>query len=166
LKFRRLNVRLTDKVIRTLIVLSMLTIAISVSACMDKDTGQENNQENVEVTAESISNVTWEWTGTIEADAKTPLVVPDPKGYTIKFMEDGTYYIVADCNTGSGTYVLDNNRMTLNPGPMTLMACGEDSIDNKYLAYLGNVDSVVLEGEQLKLYLKGSDDRMLFSLQY
>jgi heat shock protein HslJ len=158
--------RFTDKIIKALVVLAIISMAIAVSACVDRDTAQEEEMENVEVTAESISNVTWEWTGTIEEDAKTPLVVPDPKKYTIEFMEDGTYYILADCNTGSGTYVLENNQMTLNPGPMTLMACGEDSIDNKYLAYLGNVDSVVLEGEQLKLYLKDSDDRMLFSLQY
>nr|WP_321498295.1 META domain-containing protein [uncultured Methanolobus sp.] len=158
--------RLTEKVIKTLIILSIITFSISVSACVDKDTGEENEIANTEVSIESISNVTWEWTGTIEEDAKTPLVVPDPKRYTIKFMEDGTYYILADCNSGSGTFVLENDQLTLNPGPMTLMACGEDSIDNKYLAYLGNVDSVVLEGEQLKLYLKDSDDRMLFSLQY
>ena len=158
--------RLTEKVIKTLIILSIITFSISVSACVDKDAGEENEIANTEVSIESISNVTWEWTGTIEEDAKTPLVVPDPKRYTIKFMEDGTYYILADCNSGSGTFVLENDQLTLNPGPMTLMACGEDSIDNKYLAYLGNVDSVVLEGEQLKLYLKDSDDRMLFSLQY
>jgi len=158
--------RLTDKVTKTLLILAMITMAILVSACMEKDLSRENDADKLVINAGNISNVTWEWTGTIEVDAKTPLVVPDPKKYTIKFMEDGTYYIVADCNTGSGTYVLDNGNMTLNPGPMTLMACGEGSVANKYLAYLGNVDSVVLEGEQLKLYLKDSDDRMLFSLQY
>lgn len=158
--------RLIEKVIKTALILAIITIIISVSACLDTNTELENNVENTEVTVESISNVTWEWTGTIEEDAKTPLVVPDPKKYTIRFMEDGTYYIVADCNTGSGTYILQDNSINLNPGPVTLMECGEDSIGNKYLAYLGNVDSVVLEGEQLKLYLKGNDDRMLFSLQY
>ncbi|ETA69452.1 heat shock protein [Methanolobus tindarius DSM 2278] len=158
--------RFTDKVIKALVVLAIISMAISVSACMDKDLSRENDADKIVTNAESISNVTWEWTGTIEEDAKTPLVVPDPKRYTIEFTEDGIYYILADCNTGSGTYVLENGQITLNPGPMTLMACGGDSIDNKYLAYLGNVDSVVLEGEQLKLYLKDSDDRMLFSLQY
>ncbi|WMW25103.1 META domain-containing protein [Methanolobus sediminis] len=158
--------RLTDKVTKTLLILAMITMAILVSACMEKDLSRENDADKLVTNTGNISNVTWEWTGTIEVDAKTPLVVPDSKKYTIKFMEDGTYYIVADCNTGSGTYVLDNGNMTLNPGPMTLMACGEGSVTNKYLAYLGNVDSVVLEGEQLKLYLKDSDDRMLFSLQY
>jgi heat shock protein HslJ len=158
--------KLTEKVVITIIILAMLTLAISVSACIDKESFRESDAEEIVVNASSISNVTWEWAGTIEEDAKTPLVVPDPKKYTIMFMENGTYYIVADCNTGTGTYVLENRSITLNPLAMTLMECGEDSIANKYIAYLGNIDAVVLEGEQLKLYLKGSDDRMLFSLQY
>jgi heat shock protein HslJ len=158
--------RLTEKMIISIIILTMVMFAISVSACIDKESARESDAEEIVVNASSISNVTWEWAGTIEQDTKTPLVVPDPKKYTIMFMENGTYHIVADCNTGSGTYVLDNDSITLNPGAMTLMECGEGSIANKYLAYLGNADAVVLEGEQLKLYLKGSDDRMLFSLQY
>lgn len=154
------------KLIRILIVLTMITMAISVSACMEKDLSRENDFEDIVTNVESISNVTWEWAGIIEVGVKEPLVVPDPKKYTIKFMENGTYYIVADCNTGSGTYILDNGSIKLTPGPITLMACGEGSVDDKYLAYLENADLVVLEGEQLKLYQKDSDDRMLFSLQY
>jgi heat shock protein HslJ len=45
---------------------------------------------------------------------------------------------------------------------MTLVACGEDSLDSQYLASLNNVTSAATENGQLILYLEDQENRMLF----
>ena len=34
----------------------------------------------------------------------------------------------ADCNQAAGTYTVDGAKLTINVGPVTLAACGPDSL--------------------------------------
>jgi heat shock protein HslJ len=45
---------------------------------------------------------------------------------------------------------------------MTLVACGEESLDSEYLASLANVTSASIEDGQLILYLEEQENRMIF----
>jgi heat shock protein HslJ len=87
----------------------------------------------------AVIGTTWEWQGTT-----TPVEsidVPNPANYNLLLNEDGTFNFTADCNVGSGSYTVSDNQITLELGPITLAACGPESLDTVYLQQLGEVTS-------------------------
>ena len=90
-------------------------------------------------------------------------MVLGPENYTLAFFPDGTYYIKADCDRGSGNYTLEVNSLNLGPATITLIGCGPDSTDSKYLELLSNVKSAAFENGQLILYSENAGDRMFFT---
>jgi heat shock protein HslJ len=98
-----------------------------------------------------LTDALWAWNELIEPDGQSLILNPD--NYTLRFFPDGTLSIVADCNTGSGTYTLDGNAMTIQPGAMSTAFCGEDSLDAQFLAYLDQVIGYDLGNGYLALIL-------------
>ena len=99
----------------------------------------------------ALADVLWAWSELIEPDGQSLIINPDR--YTLKFFLDGSLNIVADCNTGSGTYTLDGSAMTIQIGVLTQASCGEDSLHDQYLGYLSQVVGYELEGGYLSLIL-------------
>lgn len=115
------------------------------------------------VSADNIINVEWQWTSFQDSDSPdTQIMVPDPENYTLALFDDGTYYIKADCNSGSGTYTLKGNSLILGPAAITLMACGPESMDGEYLSLLPTVEAVTIEDGKLVLYPGNEGDKMFF----
>jgi heat shock protein HslJ len=110
----------------------------------------------------AITGITWHWWGLVETDPAAQSVVPDPESYTLEFLADGTYCILADCNRGSGIYTVESESLTLLPGPMTRAYCGETSLDAQFLANLANVSGYALDGDRLILDLDGTS-QMIFT---
>jgi heat shock protein HslJ len=166
--------------ITLVIVCTMLAISILALGCGEapeephNDTEWEDNATPVNgdtgtgaltisnTNIEEITDTEWQWVGLSGAAPSDQLQVPDPENYYLVFLEDGTYYFRADCNTGSGSYVIVGNSLTLEPGVMTLVACPEGSLDGEYLVFLTNVTSAAIEDGQLALYLENGQSRMLF----
>ena len=82
-----------------------------------------------------IGNKVWQWTS-FSDPASGEMTIDNPANYQLQFNEDGTFLIVADCNSGSGTYTMDNGSLSLSMGIMTRAFCGEESLDTQYLQYL------------------------------
>lgn len=169
--------RTIHKIYPLVIVFPMLICIFLVSGCIDtanetmNEAGQEqNNSEDTSsqgigteyIDQDNITNIRWEWTSMIESVPDSQLAVPDPESYTLVFLQDGRYLIQADCNQGSGSYIIKENSLTLEPGPITLAYCGDQSLDTMYLASLHNVTSVAIENEQLILYTGDNEGKMLF----
>lgn len=113
---------------------------------------------------EDIANIEWQWTGFQQSGSPGNITsVPNPEKYILTFFSDGTYDIIADCNSGRGTYTLEGNTLNLGPAAMTLMYCGDDSMDGEFTSLLLNVKSASIENGQLVLYGKNTDDRMFFT---
>jgi heat shock protein HslJ len=104
----------------------------------------------------------WYWQSYLDTAGVGDISVGDPAKYMVVFLPDGTYHILADCNSGSGRYTVDGSRLTLEPGPITLAACGPGSLDAQFLAKLGDVVTFVLEGGKLFLNLKMDVGDMVF----
>jgi heat shock protein HslJ len=117
---------------------------------------------DAEVPAELLGKV-WYWQEFVDTAGLGDITVDDPAKYTLEFLPDGTYRILADCNHGSGAYTVDGNRLTLMPGPITLAACGPASLDTQFLSHLGDVVTYVLEDGKLYLNLKMDAGDMVFS---
>ncbi len=89
-----------------------------------------------------FTGVALQWPGFTDAGGNA-VEVENPEDYTLVLLPDGTYTFRADCNVGGGAYeYAEDGTLTLLPGPMTLVACDEDSQADAFLAFLGGVNGV------------------------
>ena len=59
---------------------------------------------------------------------------------------------MADCNTLLGTWTAGSGgTLTLQPGPSSLVICGDDSLSDLYIIGLNNVASYAIASKQLTL---------------
>jgi heat shock protein HslJ len=77
----------------------------------------------------------WQWVHFTDP-ATCDTAVVNPEDYQLQFEADGTVFIQADCNTGSGTYSVNEGSISIIVGSMTRAFCGEDSLDAQFLLYL------------------------------
>ncbi len=100
--------------------------------------------------AGSLTGKTWQWTASTTKVPASQSVVPDPENYTIEFMSDGSFSSKVDCNQLSGTYsTTSSGGLTIVPGPMTLAACPDGSLDALYVAGLSGAQSYAVANSQL-----------------
>ncbi|MDM8529156.1 META domain-containing protein [Anaerolineales bacterium HSG24] len=109
-----------------------------------------------------LSDQVWYWQGYQDATEINDFTVPNPAKYTLEFLPDGTYQVVADCNRGSGSYVEDGSSLTFGPGPMTLAECGPESLYDEFVTRLGDVVTYVFDDGKLVLNLKMDAGNMVF----
>ncbi|HSR46060.1 MAG TPA: META domain-containing protein [Acidimicrobiia bacterium] len=114
-------------------------------------------------TGEAVARgIEWQWSELTEAEPASQSVVPNPESYTLTFQPDGTYAVKADCNQVLGAYTVQDQVMTISPGPSTLALCDPESLDTMYLDLLSRVTSFSLEGGTLTLFVDGNAARMVF----
>ena len=89
------------------------------------------------INTETLVGQTWQWVHF--TDPMQSFDVPNPDKYALSFQKDGTVNIVADCNNASGTYTVDDSNLTIELGPMTMVACPPDSLSDDYLNNLSFV---------------------------
>jgi heat shock protein HslJ/major membrane immunogen (membrane-anchored lipoprotein) len=118
--------------------------------------------EDVASTTPDIVDVEWRWTELVETMPAAQSIVPDPEHYTLVFKSDGSLHIKADCNVVGGSYDLQGDALTIKLGPATMAFCGEQSLDQQYLALLSNVGGYALQNGRLVLYLEDDAGKMTF----
>ncbi len=105
----------------------------------------------------------WQWESHTTYGEET-IVVPDPENYTLTLQADGMATIQADCNRVNWTYASAEDRLAFDTlGPSTLAFCGEESLDQQYLALLAETATFVTEDGQLILNLKLDAGNLVFS---
>ncbi len=136
------------------LLLACLSIVLLVAAaCAPLATPTPDN---------SITNILWRWTSSANSSTGEKIEVPNPQDYTIAFNEDGTLSGQADCNTFTGTYSQESG-FSITLGAITMAACGENSLDQQYVALLGSIAAGGPDGAGgLALETAGGEQRMLF----
>jgi heat shock protein HslJ len=89
-------------------------------------------QEGTPQAANDLTTFVWELTE-LQTGPNSSATPDDPAHYTISFNDDGTVGIVADCNVGSGSYTIDGDKIAIEMGPMTLVACPEGSLSDQWI---------------------------------
>ena len=112
--------------------------------------------------SQSLTGTTWQWIAMQETVPASQSVVPDPQNYTIKFNDDGTAEIKADCNGVGATYTTNGSNITITLGAGTLMYCGDASQDTIYKESLSKVDSYSIDGSGLHLNFPNDGGKMDF----
>ncbi len=102
--------------------------------------------------APTLADVVWKWKSTTSSTGEIQSAAPDK--YTVKFSADGKTGIQADCNTGAADYTTNGKSLTLSPIITTLIYCGEESQDQKFLSALQNAAAYSFENGNLLIQLK------------
>jgi heat shock protein HslJ len=103
----------------------------------------------------------WAWEETLMSD-DTRIVADAPDRYTLQFQPDGRVIVRADCNRGSGTYALNDNRLSFGPIALTRKHCPPGSRDAAFLKGVINVSSHLFAGPALVLELQYDSGTMRF----
>jgi predicted flap endonuclease-1-like 5' DNA nuclease/heat shock protein HslJ len=106
-------------------------------------------------TALNLTDGEWQWQDWTDATGTT--AVTNPENYTLQFMGDNTFAGQADCNRIAGSYTRDGNNVPVMPGPSTLAACPEGSLDFVYTSTLAQVTSGEINADN-ELLLRTADD--------
>ncbi|CAN5498892.1 hypothetical protein BH24ACT4_BH24ACT4_24570 [soil metagenome] len=115
--------------------------------------------EAVSSTPTDLTGTEWTVDTLIQGDvASTP-----PAGVvaTLRFSADGSYAVTTGCNTGSGTFEVDEQRLDLTPPALTKRACKADAatVEQAVVAVLDGKVSFSVEGGRLTLTLDpGAED--------
>ena len=109
---------------------------------------------------------TWLWQYTAFNNGKT-IPVLAPASYTLQFLEGGKISLKADCNSGSGSYIVTNDvNLTIRVETMTKAACPAGSLSEEYVQELNDVGSYNIERDgELVLALKSTGAGMRFKPQ-
>ena len=88
-----------------------------------QETESQTPNEIKTVPISEITNIIWQWAELIEQNPAAQSMVADPENYTLTFWEDSTFSFIADCNSGNGSYTVDNNQIEFGPMMTTLAMC-------------------------------------------
>jgi heat shock protein HslJ len=125
-------------------VATVAAVAVLVAACGGSGNG--------------LTGKTWQASAiTTTTPAFQGVVPPDQAAnYTIAFQSDGNAAIKADCNNVTATYTTgSNNAITITLGASTMAFCGDESLDQAFLAALGAATKYEVSGSTLKLTADG-----------
>ncbi|HYO41968.1 MAG TPA: META domain-containing protein [Candidatus Limnocylindrales bacterium] len=146
------------------IVLALLAVLVlAVAACG----GAQPTQTPVPSGPIELAGTKWLLIKYLSPDGATftvPAAITPMAEFTADVMSGN-----AGCNTFSGGYVIDGDKLTLEPMSSTMKLCEEPiaSVENAYLAALGVVDKVAYldngnlqlwdsEGKTTLMFLKGN----------
>ena len=108
-----------------------------------------------------LTGTVWRWTETVAGNNS---VKPDaPDRYTLEFQPGGMVAVRADCNRGSGGYLLNGDALTISPLAMTRAMCPPGSKDSDFLRDLAAVQGQQFRGDDLVLTLKAGAGSMIFA---
>ena len=85
---------------------------------------------------------------------------PDYKNPYIRFTPDNVFSGFTGCNSFTGSYKYESGKLTLDPGAITKIYCGE-GIEIEFLDALKKVTGFEIRNNNLEL-LKGSEKIMTF----
>jgi para-nitrobenzyl esterase len=103
----------------------------------------------------------WLWQGMQRGSDAT--IVPDvPDLYTLEFQPGGRVSVRADCNRGSGSYLLNGRNLSFGPLALTRAMCAPGSRDVEFLRGLAAVKAHDNNGRELVLTFADGAGSMRF----
>lgn len=113
----------------------------------------------------ALTDTVWQWQGT-QMNGGTLIAPDNPANYNLLFDDAGSFAFQADCNRGSGSYTVEaDGRISLTPGPMTLMACPEGSLGNVFVQQLSDAAVSSFQDGDLFMDIQFDSGTMRFAAQ-
>lgn len=149
---------------------SLAALTLAVAACSPVDPGAPLMPGSVNAPPPPmaapgdalLTGTVWSWTETVMSDGKR--IRPDaPERYTLVFQPGGMVAVRADCNRGSGSYLLNGGALSFGPVALTRAMCAPGSLDTEFMKGLGTVSGQFFKGNELVLALKVDSGSMIFT---
>ncbi len=97
---------------------------------------------------EALINVSWEWVQRALPDGEVTIEVTDPTQYRLLFNADGTFNAELDCNVAAGGYATRaGGSIFMELGPMTMAACGPESLADQMMQMFGPAQAYRFEDD-------------------
>jgi heat shock protein HslJ len=104
----------------------------------------------------------WMWNSSTDASGKT--VSPeDPSQFILTFSSNGKLKSSTDCNSVSGSFIKNEEALSIGALASTEMACSGKNLDLAYISQLSQVSSYSISGNTLTLKLIKDFGVMKFS---
>lgn len=110
------------------------------------------NKQNHPMKTSDLSGTNWTLSN-MPGMENVPADLRRREGF-IRFDNSGRFSASVGCNTVSGAWTIESGKLSLKPGPSTLMACPEPlmKLEQQFNGSLGMADNYKIDGE--KLYLR------------
>jgi len=125
---------------------------------------EKNNLQEVKnsnKTENTLLDIEWKLVRVAYAN-DTEKKIKQPEKYLLLLSKDKKVNILADCNRGFGSYVLDGSSLTISILGTTRAMCAPQSFSEKYISELKAVVSYILKDDKLYLSLKYDSGIMEF----
>ena len=111
-----------------------------------------------------IIGTVWQWVQTLYNN-DTRAAPVKPENYTVRFLENGSIEVKADCNRKGGTYSRDGKKLSIQIAHSTMAACEQGSLEDQFVRDLIGGAIYFLKDGNLYLDLKYDTGTMKFSRQ-
>jgi len=101
------------------------------------------------------------------SQGQTTQALPGSEAHA-RFSKDGKIFGNASCNQYTGTYQTSGNKITIDPGAMTMMMCLDEALsaqEQNFIAALNAAATYKIQGEQLNLIDKDGNTVITFTAQ-
>jgi heat shock protein HslJ len=145
----------SNKIFKFTSLLIMATLLLS--AC----------QNAAPASAIPLEETTWLMQSYRNAQGQTTQALPGSEA-NARFSKDGKIFGNASCNQYSGAYQISGNRITIDPGAMTMMMCPDEGVsaqEQDFIAALKAAATYKIQGEQLILVDKDGNTVLTFTAQ-
>lgn len=109
-----------------------------------------------------LVGTTWQWKGT-RYNNDTTAAPAKPENYTLRFLENGSIEIKADCNLKSGTYSLEGKQLSVTFQTSTMAMCEPGSLEGQFTRDLAEGAVLFMKDGDLYIDLKYDSGTMRFS---
>lgn len=122
----------------------------------------QNNQNQTTNQNSGELSGSWIWKSSIDASGET--VTPkDSNQFVITFSNEGRLSSTTDCNNISGSYIKNEEVISVGSLVSTKMGCMEETLEMDYAAQLALATSHTIEGDTLKIILAKDAGVMTFT---
>ena len=111
-----------------------------------------------------IVGTVWQWVQTLYGN-DTKAVPAKRENYTVRFLENGSVAVKADCNLKGGTYSLGGRKLSIQITHSTMAACEAGSLEERFVRDLTGGSVVFMKDGDLFIDLEYDSGTMRFSRQ-
>ncbi len=115
---------------------------------------------DLSATGEELLSNSWVWRQTDYGNEET--IVPPTEDFVLSFdLSEGLVMSTTDCNSLSGSFVINNETISFSPFASTLMYC-ENSLETEYQQTLSSASSYSIEENRLTIRTLEDQTVMIF----
>lgn len=122
----------------------------------------ETDEDLNDSATSTLADDVWYWSNSTLAGIGTT-TPENPSVFAVTFETDGTFSATTDCNSLSGSFVLDEEIITIGPIAATKKFCGEETLEASFSGQLSQATSFEITEDNLIINLSEGSGTMYFT---